>query len=162
MATVRWLYGQTNPVMVPFGASQVLTVGDVCAIDASGNLYRAEDETWNTDEATTRAAFITKFAGITGQSKRTGDTKPYGNSANLARVDTLGVFEADLDTATTLIAGVDLVGPAKAAGNALLSQTVKKVTSSGETHAIGTVVEGGTNLTRVKFSLRSTKFLASK
>src|SRR5688572_6101499 len=159
MAALRWLYGDTVPVVTPFGASQVLAVGDMGGLDSSGLVYRAEDETWDTNEATTRTNFVGKFVGILGQAKRTADVRPYGNSAAVARVDTAGVFEADLDAATTLEVG-ELVGPAKQAGNALYSQIVKKVTA--ETEAIGTVVEAGTSLTRVKFKIRSKMVLASK
>ena len=156
--TVRWLYGPTDPCEVPFGSTQVLTVGDLVAIDSSGILYRAEDESWSSDEATTRDNFTSKFIGIVGQSKRTGDAKPYGNSLATVRVDTAGWFEADLNTATTLQVG-DYVGAAKASGNALVSQTVKKVTVGNQ--AIGVVVEAGTSLTRAKFRLLGRKVPAA-
>lgn len=158
-APVQWLYDPTFPVLVPFGASQVLTVGDICGIDTNGLLYRGEDQTWNTDEATTRVDFVAKFAGVVAQSKRTADVRPYGNSAAVARVSTSAVFEADLDTGTTLKVG-DWVGLAKQAGNALYSQIVKKVTA--ENQAIGRVVEAGTTLTRVKFRIYSTNQQLSK
>ena len=152
MAALQWLYGDTNPVLGAFDASQVFQVGDLVARASDGEMYRAEDETWDSNEATTRVNFASKFIGVVEQRKRAADTQPYGNSAAVARISTSGVFEADLDTATTLIVG-NWVGPTKASGNALVSQTVEKVTAGDQ--AIGVVVEGGTSLTRVKFRLIS-------
>src|SRR5689334_3939509 len=147
MATVRWLYGQTFPVEAPYGSTQVLTVGDLVGADGNGLIFRAEDTSWNSTEGQTQDDFAAVFLGVMGQSKRTGDAKPYGNSLATARVDTDGVFEADLNTATTMKVG-DYLAAAKASGNALVSQTVKKVTTGNQ--AIGVCVEAGTSLTRVK------------
>ena len=153
-APLQYLYGDTFPVLAPFGSTQVLTVGDLVGADGNGLLYRAEDTAWDSTEGTTRDDFAATFLGVVAQRKRTGDAQPYGNSAAVARVDTAGVFEADLDTATTMKVG-DYVGPNKASGNALVSQTVKKVTAGNQ--AVGVCVEAGTSLTRVKFRILSRK-----
>lgn len=158
MAAPQYIYGDAAPVQAPILSAQVADVGDMIGL-SSGNAVRAADQAWNTSEAQTRQDFVALFLGFSAQKKRSTDTKPYGNSLAVLRVDTNGFFEADLDTATTLVVG-DLVGPAKDTGNNLLSQTVKKVTAENE--AVGTVVEAGTSLTRCKFRLRSTKVLASK
>ncbi len=152
MAALQWIYGDTKPLEAPFTSSQVFFVGDLVARATDGTIYRAEDESWVSNEATTRDNFVSKFIGVVEQKKRAADVQPYGNSAAVARVSTDGTFEADLDTATTLIIG-DWVGPNKASGNALVSQVVKKVTAGDQ--AIGFVVEAGTSLTRCKFRLMS-------
>ena len=157
-APIQWLYDPTSPVEAPFGSTQVLAVGDIVGADGNGLVYRAEDTSWDSTESATRDDFVATFLGICSQKKRTGDAQPYGNSAATVRVDTSGVFEADLNTATTLQVG-DYVGPAKASGNALVSQTVKKVTVGNE--AIGVVVEAGTSLTRCKFRILSRKVPAA-
>jgi hypothetical protein len=155
MAALQYLYGDTQPIVAPYTAANVFFVGDLVGADGNGVLYPAEDQTWDTSEAETREDFAERFVGVVSQSKRTGDTVPYGNSAAVIRVATSGVFEADLDAATTMQIG-DWVGPTKASGTALVSQTVEKVTAGNQ--AIGICVEAGTSLTRVKFKLISKLF----
>lgn len=153
MTAARWLYDDNHPVIAPVATAQAVTVGDLIGTDSAGTSYRAEDQTWDTSLAVTQAAFVAAFLGVSGQTKAANAVRPYGNSAdNTLRVDTAGVFEFDCASATFKINAA--VGPAKAAGNALLSQTVVGVGS--DTLAIGHVVEAGTSLTRVKVRIKST------
>lgn len=153
MAVLQYQYGDTNPVAAPFDSAETLAVGDIVGIDTSGYIYPAADETWDTNIGTTQTNFHPKFAGIVTQKKRSTDTKPYGNSAAVARVATSGVFEADCASATFKVG--DYIGPAKASGNALESQKVVGVATVAL--AIGVCVEAGASITRVKFRLLSAK-----
>jgi hypothetical protein len=161
--TIQYLYGETNPVMVTVASAQVVTKGDIVGMDASlsgaggaTTINRAEDETWASTLAATQDNFAKYFLGIAAQSKRSTDTVPYGNSNQglvaAIEVNTTGVYEGPCASATFEIG--DLLGPAKASGNALLSQKLVKVTSEAE--AIGRVVERGTSITSVKFQIIST------
>lgn len=152
--TFRYRYGQTQPVEAVIATNQQANVGDLVAYE-SNTLVRAEDQAWNGTLLQTQTDFVASFLGVCAQRKNSGSTQPGtgGGPAGFVRVDTVGVFEFDCATATFNIG--DLVGPAKDTGNALLSQTVVAVGS--KVAAIGRVNEGGTNLTKVKVRVFTTK-----
>jgi hypothetical protein len=146
---IRYLFGDCEPLLLPVATAQAISIFDLVAL-ISNTLVRAEDIAWNTDLATTQSDFRVGSAGIAFQMKRAGDVRPYGNAEdNLIGVATAGVFEADCASASFNVG--DFVGPAKAAGNALVSQTIVAV--SGEANAIGKVTRAGASVTRVQFRL---------
>lgn len=151
MAVSQYQYGGTNPTIATVATAQAVAVGDICAL-TSNTITRAGDETWDTDLATTQTAFVAKFLGVSGQQKDANLARVFGNATdNVIRIDAGGVFQFDCASATLEVG--DLVGPAKASGNALESQKVVKVAS--EALAIGRVVERGTSITRVKVQILS-------
>lgn len=151
MAAPKYLRGDTSPVDATVATAKAVDTGDLVGMSA-GTLVRAEDETWNTDLATTQTAFATKFLGASGQTKTATQARVFGNSEdNAIRVDTGGVVEYDCASATFELG--DLVGPAKDTGNALLSDKV--VTVGSEALAIGRVAKRGTSITRVQVKLLS-------
>lgn len=146
----------------------------------AGQVFAAEATVWNTSLLQTQKDFVSQFLGVAGQTVRANgvngatvsDRLPYGNSipqgapaggggtsapnpgnggASL-RVATGGVYSFPCVSATFKVG--DMVGPAKASGNALLSQKVVAVAVSSA--AIGEVVEAGTSVTSVKVRLVST------
>lgn len=149
----RYIRGNTNPTPVPIATAQAVALGDLVAL-TSGTLTRASDETWNTNLATTQAAFVTKFIGVSHQLKRANDVRVYGNSQDNRVVVGPGaaVYEFDCDSATFTVG--QLVGPAKQTGNALEDRKVVAV--SNATEAIGRVAEAGTSVTKVKVQILST------
>jgi hypothetical protein len=165
--TYRYRWGETNPVAVPLEAGVAVELGSLCFIPAAagdvdgsagvaGKLYPANKKIWNTDLATTRAAFVAQFAGVAaqayaGENPITG----YGIKDGNLRVDTDGVFEFDTASASYKVG--DLVGPAKQAGNDLEDQKVESV--SAEAQAIGRVVEATTSMTKVKVRIFGRKAL---
>lgn len=154
----RYLYGDTRDVVAPVLTAQAVAVGDLVGL-SSGNVVRAEDETWITDTATTQANFVQKFLGASGQVKVAGTARVPANSEdNVIRVAVDGVYEFDCASATFKVG--DLVGPAKATGDALESKKVVAV--AGEHLAIGRVVEAGTSVTKVKVQLLSVKAPAAR
>lgn len=151
MAAPTYLYGETNPVDATVATAKAVAKGDLCGM-AADTLIRAEDQAWDTDEATTRTNFTALFLGVSGQKKDAGVDTVYGNGfANQIRVATAGVWEFDCASATWAVG--DRVGVAKATGNALESQKVVKVTALAE--AIGRCVRSGTSLTRVRVQIIS-------
>jgi hypothetical protein len=153
----RYLYGENNPASAPVATASAIEVGDILGY-TSGNVYPAKDETWDTNLATTQTAFATKFLGLSGQKKLASEVRVHGNSTdNIIRVDCSGVFEFDAVNATYVIG--DFIGPAKDTGNALLRDTVAKV--SGVALAIGRVIENTTG-TKIKVQLLSTLNPVSK
>jgi hypothetical protein len=149
MPAPQYIEGDTNAVRLTVATAKAVAKGDIIGMQ-SGTLVRAEDETWNTDLNTTQAAFVPRFAGVSQQAKAANVARAFGNSQdNVVMAAIGGVYEFDCASATFEVG--DLVGPAKAAGNALLSQTVVGVAT--EARAIGRVVERGTSVTRVKVRL---------
>lgn len=149
----QFLYGETNPIDCPIATSQAVDIGDLVGI-SSGTLVRASDTTWDTNTATTQVAFRALFLGVSGQAKDNATAQIRGNSiANRCRVDSDGFYTFATASASYNIG--DLVGPAKASGNALLNDTVASVAALDK--AIGYVVEKTTSSTTVKVRLLSVK-----
>ena len=136
---MRWRYGDTNPVVAAVDAATVIEIGDLVYLDTddakpASSLADQESETAN------QQAFADVFLGVAMQRSRSGDTDPI-------RVATTGVFELDCPSGTFELG--DMVGADEnAAGNALLNQTVAKVTASAG--AVGRVAKrlnpAGTNV----------------
>lgn len=153
MATSQYIREAVNPTVVPVATASEVNIGDFCAL-VSGECVPAVDFTWTSNLATTQTNFAAAFLGHSPQYKKAAQAYVYGNGTdNVITMSTSGVYEADLDTGTTLEVG-DFVGMAKDTGNNLLSQTVAKVDAVAK--AIGVVVEAGASLTRCRFRLLPT------
>ena len=142
MATTDKLYrwGETDPVNVPKKTGVAINGGDMLFY-TSGNagVDTAANFTWDTDTATSQAGFHASFMGVSGSRSLAAETADI-------RVCTFGTFEFAC-AAATFHPG-QLVGPAKASGNALESQKVVAV--DDENLAIGRVVKRyATNTTTV-------------
>lgn len=158
MATPQYIRGDTRPVIAPVATAQAVAVGDIVGL-SSGNTVRAEDTTWDTNTATTQAAFALLFLGVSGQRKTAAVARVDGNGEdNRIRIDADGIWEFDCASATFAVG--DLVGPAKQTGNALESQKVVAVAT--ENLAIGRVAEAGASVTRVKVKILSVKMPAGR
>lgn len=136
MAEMRWRYGETNPVMIPVASEAELEIGDLVVL-TSGEAEPA-------DEEATAAAMAAKFAGVSAQRHPGGHT----GTAEV-RVDTRGVFEFPLNTATTLVVG-DLI-KVHVNGGAAVKDVVAKATDPEE--AIGYAVRAETNATKALFRI---------
>jgi hypothetical protein len=90
--TMRWRYGETNPVVLPVAAATVIEIGDLVYFDA-GTVKPASALTYGASLAATQEAFHDKFAGVAMQQSRNGDTQE-------VRVATTGVFEFPCASAT--------------------------------------------------------------
>ena len=116
--TMRWRYGDTNPVMMPVTESTVVQIGDLI-YQVSGLARPASQLADLGTEVANQEAFHDAFVGVAMQASPTGVADP-------VRVATSGVFEFDCLSATAEVGdlwGVDEDG----SGAALLSQTVAKV-----------------------------------
>jgi len=123
----------------------VIEQGDLLSITA-GVPDPADDFTWDTDLATTQAAFVALFAGVALEASADGDT----DTLLMARA---GIFKFTCASATFELGA--LVGPAKATGNALENQKVVAV--ADEKLAIGRVAKReGSAVTEVQVEVMST------
>jgi hypothetical protein len=119
--TMRWRYGDTNPVMMAVDSATVIEIGDLLLQDTD-DAKPASAQTDQGTESANQQMFHDLFVGVAMQASRAGDTQPI-------RVATSGVFEFDC-LSTTLEVG-DLMGADEnGAGIALLNQTVAKVTNA--------------------------------
>lgn len=131
--------GDPKQVMYPVASATAVAEGDLCA-SVSDLLVPAGSYTWDTDETTTRKAFVAAFLGRSAQDKDANDNVfGHGGSFGLkVRVDTGGVYRYPVAAGTYVL--FSLVGPKKQSGNLLESQTLQLVTDPSQ--AIGQVVGG--------------------
>ena len=119
--TMRWRYGDTNPVMMAVDSGTVIEIGDLVLQDTD-DAKPASAQTDQGTETANQQLFHDLFVGVAMQASASGSTQPI-------RVATSGVFEFDC-LSTTLEVG-DLLAPDEnGAGIALLNQTVAKVTNA--------------------------------
>lgn len=153
MTISQYIREDVNAIDVPIATQYAINNGDFLALVA-GEALPAVDFTWAGSLALTQYDFVASFLGHTIQQKEAGVPQVYGNTtSNILTVSTSGVYEADLNTPTTLKVG-EFVGMAKDTGDNLLSQTVIKVASLPL--AIGVVVESGVSLSRCRFRILPT------
>jgi hypothetical protein len=116
--TMRWRYGDTNPVMTPVAEATVVEIGDLI-YQASGLARTAAMLVDLGTEAANQEAFHDAFVGVAMQASPAGAAEPI-------RVATSGVFEFECLSTTAEVGdlwGVDEDGT----GVALLNQTIAKV-----------------------------------
>ena len=119
--TMRWRYGDTNPVMIPVASSTVIEIGDL-VYQASGAGKPAAVQADQGTEAANQELFHDNFLGVAMQASPSGADDPI-------RVATTGVFEFDCLSATVDIG--DLLGADEAtSGTELTNQTVAKVATA--------------------------------
>lgn len=126
-----WQRQEPNPVMIPVALGTAAAQGDLVAV-VSDLAVPAGSFTWDTDETTTRRAFVAAFAGVSAQDKAAAGYV-YGNGgANQLklRTDTGGVHRFAVAAGTYVVG--DLLGPKKQSGNLLESQTLQLVTDPAQ------------------------------
>jgi len=119
--TMRWRYGDTNPVMMPVDASTVVEIGDILWMDVDD----AKPASTQSDQGTelgNQQTFHDAFLGVAMQASPSGVAQPI-------RVATTGVFEFDCVSAALEVG--DMMAPDEnGGGTALLNQTVAKVSTA--------------------------------
>jgi hypothetical protein len=154
MAVSQYIRENVNSVFVPIATATLAEIGDFCAL-VSGECVPAASFSWAGSKSATQYNWVAQFLGHGFQYKPANTATVYGNSSsNIIGVSTSGVYEADVQSATTFAVG-EFVGMAKnPSSNALLSQVVEKVASLPL--AIGVVTTAGTSLERVQFRILPT------
>ncbi len=125
----------TRPIYVPVKLTSTvptnaIEIGDLVAL-AVGFAVPAASWTWDTNEATTRAAFMAGYIGIANSRSRIGSTD---TRDLMIEVITAGEFDMSLTASATLLAGTWLK-VSKAAGNALVN-TVETTATSADALAV--------------------------
>jgi hypothetical protein len=119
--TMRWRYGDTNPVMLPVDSATVIEIGDMVFLDVD-DAKPASSLADQGTESGNQQLFHDGFAGVAMQASPSGATQPI-------RVATSGVFEFDC-LSTTLEVGDLMSSDENVAGTALLNQTVAEVSAA--------------------------------
>lgn len=139
----------TDPIVVPITpdadgkAQSDIPKGYLVALDdGTEGLLKVTDWAWDTDLATTRAAFVAAFVGVSEDRVRAGYPATFSDDPNIElnpSVMTKGEFDVEVADATYAIG--DLLGPDDSGASSLLN-TCEKVT--GVTEACFRVVEAKT------------------
>ncbi|QDT01270.1 capsid cement protein [Adhaeretor mobilis] len=118
---MRWRYGDTNPVLLPAGESQVIEIGDLVYL-SNGQAVAASELSDQGTKAANQEALHDDFVGVAMQASPSGDTTP-------VRIATSGVFEYPMLSATVELG--ELIGVAEdGLGTELLSQEVEAVATT--------------------------------
>ena len=124
--TLRWRYGETNPIVLPVDSATVIEIGDLVYLEID-DVRPASSLADQGTEAQNQEAFHDKFAGVAMQWSRAGETTPI-------RVATTGVFEFPCPSATFEVGA--LIGSSdNAGGTGLERQQVEGVAT--ENLAVG-------------------------
>ncbi len=116
--TLRWRYGETNPIVLPVDEDTVIEIGDLLYLETD-DVRPASQQTDQSTEEANQGLLASKFAGVAMQRSRAGDTAA-------VRVATCGAFEFTCPSGTFEVG--DLVGASEAAsGTAMEDQQVESV-----------------------------------
>lgn len=126
--TMRWRYGETNPVVMPVLSATVIEIGDLVYLD-TGTVKPAGALAYGASLAATQESFHDKFVGVAMQQSRGGDAQDI-------RVATTGVFEFAAASATFDV-GARIGADDNVAGNALVNQQVIAVNANNPELSIG-------------------------
>jgi hypothetical protein len=127
-STMRWRYGETNPIVLPVASATVIEIGDLVYVD-TGMVKAAGALTFGASLAATQETFHDTFAGVAMQQSRNGDSQDI-------RVATTGVFEFACASATFEV-GVRIGVDKNAGGTALLNQQVIATAAANPELSVG-------------------------
>lgn len=149
--TMRWRYGETNPVILPVASEQTIEIGDLLYLDVDG-IRNASAQSDQGNIAANQEMFHDNFIGIAMQASQDGQ-------ANNIRIASSGVFEFDCASATFEVGdllgcdddgtGTQLDGQALisvATPNLAVGRCVKRVSPAATkvlVEIVSTVVRGG-------------------
>ena len=119
--TMRWRYGDTNPVLLPVESATLIEIGDL-VYQTSGAARPASALADAGTLAANLEALHDLFAGVAMQCSPAGSAEP-------VRVATSGVFEMPCASATVEVGDL-LGGEEDGSGMALESQMVAKVAAA--------------------------------
>lgn len=149
--SMRWRYGETNPVMMPVASPVVIEIGDLVILD-SGLAQKASSIVDQGTAAANQEALHDQFLGVAMQASPLDSAEPI-------RIATSGVFEFDCSASTfelgDLIGGsedtlgtelVDQMVEGVGSANLAIGRCVKRVPSAGTKiflEIVSTVLRGG-------------------
>ena len=128
--TMRWRYGETNPIVLPVASTTNIEIGDLVYFDTGTNTVKpAAALTYGASLAATQQSFHNQFAGVAMQQSKAGVPQDI-------RVATNGVFEFVCASATFEV-GTRIGVDKNAGATALLNQQVIAVGAANPELSIG-------------------------
>jgi hypothetical protein len=124
MAVARHRHGQQLIVHVAVDTGTAISAGDAVYLDTD-DAKPASSQTWDTNLATTQAAFVDHFLGI-AQSDHAANSGAVTDFP--VDISPMSVYEMDCASETHEVG--DPLGMDKASGNALLPSTLEKATAA--------------------------------
>lgn len=137
-------FGQTALVKYAVDSSTVISIGDMLYLDTD-DVKPASSTTWNTNLATTQADFADVFIGIAREQSASGDTDDID-----VDISPDSVYEFAVASATYELS--DVMGPDKASGNAIVSQTLEKAVAASSVAFPFERASASVTLLKVKFA----------
>jgi len=138
--------GQMKLVRYNVDADTVIEKGDMLWFESSDELVApADDFPWDTNIATTQAGFADVFAGIANEPSAAGESDPIS-----VDISPDSVYEMPCASAA-YVPGATL-GPDKASGDALLSQTLEGAASASSVARVVEQTSGAVTKVRVQFA----------
>ena len=122
--TMRWRYGDTNPVMLPVSTNSVVEIGDLVYLD-TGTAKPATDLAHQGTFLLNQHTFQDSFVGVAMQASPAGE-------ADAIRIATSGVFEFDADSSAYEL-GEQLGCAENSTNDGLLSQSLALSSTIGGT-----------------------------
>lgn len=120
--TMRWRYGDTNPVTLPVATATDVEIGDLIYMDTGvGEAVPAGSVPDQGSSVLNLQGFQDGFVGVAMQASPAGD-------ATTIRIATSGVFEMDCDSATWQL-GEEISSAVNGAGDQLFDQKVDSAPS---------------------------------
>ena len=144
--SMRWRWGETNPVTVDVPSTTSISMGDLVYLD-DGAVKPASAFTFGANLAATQSGFRAKFLGVAMQAKPAGPT-------GKIRIATSGAFQFTCASAQFAF-GAFVAPAANSSGNKLEDQKVVAVTNSR--CAVGRVIRAeSANVENVYIQIAST------
>ncbi len=120
--TMRWRYGDTNPVTLPVASATPVEIGDLVSLDSgTGEAIPSGSMPDQGSSVLNQTAFQNEFVGVAMQASPAGE-------ATTIRIATSGVFELDCDS-TTWQLGEAVAAAVNGAGDQLIDQKVESALS---------------------------------
>lgn len=137
-------FGQQEVVKQRVDSGTVISIGDMLYLDTN-DVKPAASTTWDTNLATTQAAFADVFIGIALEQSASGSTDDID-----VDISPMSVYEFAVASATYEVG--DLLGPDKDTGNAILSQTLEGAVAASSVAMAYEYKSAASTLLKVKFA----------
>lgn len=143
MNRLRFRSGQVQLVRVAVDAATVIEAGDLVWLD-SGEAKPASDFEWDTNLATTQAAFAAAFLGVAQEPSAEGESSPISVDVSPSSVYEFVTAAASYDLGAAL-------GPDEASST-LMNQQLEAAVAASAVARAAEASNGSTSLLRVSFA----------
>ena len=141
---LRFRSGPVQLIKASVEAASLIEPGDLVYLDGS-NARPASEFTWDTNLATTQAAFADVFLGVAHERSADGDT-----DAVSVDISPHSVYEFDLDAASYTLG--DLLGPDEASSSLMTQQLEAVATAAAAIARLVELTSGTVSTARVTFA----------